>query len=117
MAKTVIDFDDYEGDKYDDYTGDDPRPGWYTFELTKVAWYGEDQESLRWIFVIADGPFAGWPGFVYGNFDSTKWKNQEVARAIQGGAEKPLAVDFDNERAVAALIKKAHRVRGKVANN
>lgn len=117
MAKTVIDFKDYEGDKYETYTGDEPKPGWYTFELQTVGWYGEEKESLRWIFVIADGPYAGWAGFVFGNFDSTKWKNQETARAIQGGAEKPLAVDFDKDSEVKALIKRAKRVRGKVAMN
>lgn len=117
MAKTVIDFKDYEGDKYETYTGDDPRPGWYTFELQTVGWYGEDGETLRWILVIADGPFSGWPGMVFGNMDSTKWKNQEMARAIQGGIEKPLAVDFDKPKEVEALVKRAKRVRGKVALN
>lgn len=116
-TKTVIDFDDYDGDKYESYTGDDPRPGWYTFELQTVAWYGEDKDTLRWILVIADGPYAGWPGMVFGNMDTTKWKNQEMARAIQGGQEKKLAVDFDSPKEVAALVKRAKRVRGKVAMN
>lgn len=117
MGKTVIDFGDYNPPTYDEYDGDEPRPGWYTFELQKVGWYGDDQESLRWIFVIADGPFAGWAGFVFGNMSTTKWKNQEATRAIQGGSEKKLAVDFDSDKEVAALIKRAKRVRGKVENN
>lgn len=112
--KTVIDFDDYEAPQYEEYVGDDPRPGWYTFELIKVGW--NDDDTLRWIFQCVDEPYAGWPGFVYANFDpaSTKWKNQEVARAIQGGAEKKLEVDFDNDKDVAGLIKRAKRVKGKV---
>jgi hypothetical protein len=112
MAKTVIDFDDYEPPTYEEYDGDDPRPGWYTFELSRVGW--SDEDTLRWIFLCTDEPYTGWPGMVFANFGTTKWKNQEVARAIQGGRESKLQVDFDNEKEVAALVKKAKRVRGKV---
>lgn len=110
--KTVIDFDDYEPPQYEEYDGDDPRPGWYTFELSNVGW--SDDDTLRWIFLCVDEPYAGWPGMAYANFGTTKWKNQEVARAIQGGAEKPLSVDFESDAQVKALVKKAKRVRGKV---
>lgn len=113
-SKTIISFDDYNPPTYDEYDGDDPKPGWYDFDLQKMSWASEDQDSIRWIFVIAEGPFAGWAGFIYGNFDSTKWKNQEVARAIQGGKETPLSVDLDNDKSIALVIKKAQRVRGKV---
>ena len=116
MGKLIVDFDDYTPQQYDEYDGDEPRPGWYTFELQKVAWYGEDQETIRWIFVIADGPYAGWAGFVYSNMDTTKWKTQETVRALQGGKESKVALDLDNDKAVAAFIKKAKRVRGKVEN-
>lgn len=114
MGKTTIGFDDYEGQQYDEYQGDDPRPGWYTFELQKVGYTDDTEESLRWIFVIADGPYAGWPGFVFANFDSTKWKNQETLRAVQGGAEKAVTLDWGNDKATQAFVKKAKRVRGKV---
>lgn len=114
MGKTTIDFDDYKGQQYDEYQGDDPKPGWYTFELQKVGYTDESEDSLRWIFVIADGAYAGWPGFVFANFDSTKWKNQETLRAVQGGSEKAVSLDWGNEKATAAFVKKAKRVRGKV---
>ena len=114
MGKTTIDFGDYNPQQYDEYQGDDPRPGWYTFELQKVGYTDETEESLRWIFVIADGAYQGWPGFVFANFDSTKWKNQETLRAVQGGAEKAVSLDWGNEKATAAFVKKAKRVRGKV---
>lgn len=116
MGKVTIDFDDYEGSQYEEYQGDDPTPGWYTFELKKVGYTDESEDSLRWIFEIADGPYAGWPGFVFANFGTTKWKNQETLRAVQGGKETKLSLDFANEKQVAAFIRKAKRVRGKVEN-
>lgn len=113
MAKRTIDLDDYQPPSYEDYDGDDPRPGWYTFELVDVFWYDQDAEKLQWVFKIAEEPFQGWPGMMFGDFGNTKWINQQIAVAIQG-AEKPLTVDFDSEAQVKALIKKAKRVRGKV---
>lgn len=113
-TKTTIDFDDYEGQQYDEYQGDDPKPGWYTFELQRVGYTDDSEESLRWIFVIADGPYQGWAGFVFANFDTTKWKNQETLRAVQGGKEQKVSLDWSNEKATAAFVRKAKRVRGKV---
>ena len=117
MGKTTIDFNDYEAPKYQEYDGDDPKPGWYTLELQRVSQEEEDGD-IRWIFVIADGgPYDGWAGFWYGNMDNTKWKNQDAVRAIQGGAEKAISIDFTSEVACAALVKKAKRVRGNIRPN
>lgn len=118
MSKVTIGFDDYEAPQYQEYDGDDPKPGWYTLELQRVGFTDADETDIRWIFVIADGgPYDGWAGFWFGNMDTTKWKNQDAARAIQGGAEKALTLDFADEKACAALVKRAKRVRGNIRPN
>jgi hypothetical protein len=114
VSKYTINMDDYEPPTYDEYDGEDPRPGWYVFELADVLVYDADDNKLQWVFKVVDEPYKGWPGMMFANDSSTKWINQQIAIAIQGGAEKPLAFDPEDEKSVAALVKRAKRVKGKV---
>jgi hypothetical protein len=111
--KTVIDFEDYEEPTWEEYTGDEPRPGWYDFVLDKVGYVNEEDETIRWIFTIDEEPYKGWAGMIFADMGNRKWLMQQVVYAITG-QKKALSVDFENDKDVAALVKKALRVRGKV---
>jgi hypothetical protein len=111
--KVVIDFEDYEEPTWEEYTGDEPRPGWYDFVLEKVGYVNEDDETVRWIFTIDEEPYKGWAGMIFADMGNRKWLMQQVVYAITG-QKKALSVDFENDKDVAALVKKSLRVRGKV---
>lgn len=110
-----IDFDDYEGDKFETYDGDDPPKGFYTFELVN---YGEHESAagnwgIRWVFRLVDEPYTGWTRMVYSNLDTTKWKTQELVKALMGGSEEKVKLSF-SDKGKELFLKKVKLVRGKV---
>jgi hypothetical protein len=113
VAKRTIGFDDYEGDQYDEYTGEDPRIGsWYTGEVVKGK-YDEDKDQMIWFIKLVDHPdYEGWVKGFYAPFDGGgKFKSQDFARAIQGGQKKPLSFDPEVEAQIATIVKKAPRIK------
>jgi hypothetical protein len=115
VAKVTIGFDDYEGQQYDEYQGDDPAPGkWFDAEVVRAKWDDNDGDpQIVFYTQIVDHPdFAGWTRGWYADIEGDrKWKSQEMLRALQGGAEKAVTLDWENERAVENFLKKASRIR------
>lgn len=94
----TVDFDDYEGDG-NVYMGDDPRPGVYGFELVKVERHvaqSSGNKGIKWTFACTDPSYEGWFGFMYSdtNPEGSKWKTQQILKAVQGGQEKPVKLDL-----------------------
>lgn len=113
MVKRTVGFDDYEGPQYEDYTGEEPPArAWFTGEVVRGK-YDEDEDQMIFYVQVVDHPdYAGWTRGVYAPFEGDlKWKLQECLKAMQGGAEKAVTLDWANETAVANFIKKAKRVR------
>lgn len=113
MSKRTIGFDDYEGNKYEEYTGEDPRPNtWYTGEVVRGR-YDEQEDQLIFYVRLVDNPdYEGWTRGWYGPFEGErKWKLQDMVRALQGGVEKPVTLDWANETALANWLKKGKRIR------
>lgn len=117
-----VDLNDYEPG-FETYDGDDPRPGFYSFECVNVMEHESQGGALgfKWIFVLRDNPlYEGWSRFVYSNMDTTKWKTEELIFALRGGnAAKgtkaaKVSLDPSNERSVKAFLKTAKLVRGRV---
>jgi hypothetical protein len=58
--------------------------------------------------------FSGWTRGWYADLDPESdryWKTHEIIRALMGGSTKDVEIDFENERALAAWLKKAKKVR------
>lgn len=108
MSKHEIDFDDYE-EKGGGYTGKTPKNGVYDAKVSTLEWR-DSKEDWAWTFDITDGPFTGWRGWVYTNETTSRWKLQQVLKAIQGGDEKAMTLD-DSEKGCAATVRKAGPVR------
>ena len=113
MVKRTVTFDDYEGREYDEYTGDDPKPGaWYTGEVVRAKYLEEDDQVVFYIRLVDHPDYEGWVRGVYAPFEGErKFVMQELVKALQGGAEKDVTLDWANERAVDNWLKKAKRIR------
>lgn len=112
MAKHEIDFDDYE--ERTGYNGEDPKPGLYSAKLVVFEEHtaaSSGQEGFHWVFELTDEPYAGWRGHLYSNAESTKWRTQEIVRAIRGGSTDPVTLDTDK---ADALLKRAKPVKVRV---
>lgn len=117
MGKWDVDFDDYEEKEGSGYDGDVPKKGIYTADLVKFAEHTTSDDALVWIFEISEGDYKGWRGWVYSNMSTAKWKTQQIAKAIQGGAEKPIKLDpmeKESEGEKSKTVKKAKKVRIRV---
>lgn len=113
MAKRKVTFDDYEGQQFEDYTGEDPKVGaWYTGEVVRIK-DDDEQDQLIFFVQIVDHPdYEGWTRGYYGPFEGNqKWKLQDMLKALQGGQEKAVELDWANEKAVALWLKKTKRFR------
>jgi hypothetical protein len=124
-ASGVIEIDLDQAEVRDVYDGDDPRSGFYTFELVNVAAHTSQNgnEGIRWIFTLADDPlYEGWTRFVYSNLDKdgTRWKTEEILMALKGGKSvqgtkaAQVRLDLGSEKEVARFLKAAKKVRGRV---
>lgn len=116
MGKWDVDFDDYEEREGAGYDGDEPKKGIYDGRLHSLAEHtsGSGNEGLEWIFEITEEPYAGWRGWVYSNLESSKWKTQQIVKAISGGSEKKMALrpaDEKKEGPSSQTVKKAKPVR------
>jgi hypothetical protein len=111
VAKFEVEFEDYEGSQYEEYQGEDPRPGWYTAETVRLR--DADDQLVAFLQIVDHEDYAGWTrGWYMGEKgSSTYWKAQDYMKAVQGGAEKPIALDPEKEASVAAFLKKAKRVK------
>lgn len=114
MAKRTIDFSDYNDPTWEEYVGEDPIPGkWYNARTTEIE-YDEKEDQLLARMEITDGDFKGWGRRWYAPFDgSTKWKSQELVKAMMGG-KKPVTIDWDNKKAVAAWVAKGKPFKIKI---
>lgn len=112
MAKRTISFSDYEEPTWEEYTGPEPPANqWFTAQCTRVK-YLEEDDQLMFVFEITEGDYKGWGKGWYAPFEGDlKWKMHQVLKALQGGATKDVTVDWENEKAVAAWLKKQHSVR------
>jgi hypothetical protein len=122
MGKYDVDFDDYE-ESTGGYDGEEPKKGIYSGKLVQLNEHtsGEGNESLRWVFEITEGDYAGWRGYVYSNMTTAKWKTQEMTLAIAGGKKakmslKPGAEGKADEGRESATVKKAKPIRIRVIN-
>lgn len=115
MAKNKtydLDFDDYE-EKSGGYNGETPKRGIYDGALYSFKEHESEEgnEGFQWIFEITDGPYKGWRGYTYSNMGSAKWKTQQIAKAIQGGQEKPIKLKPTDEGTDSPTVTKAGPVR------
>ena len=107
MGKYDVDFEDYE--EKAGFTGAQPPAGLYEAKLSSLAEHTTSDDALVFTFdIVEEGPYLGWRGYIYANMSSAKWRVQQIAKAIQGGSEKPMSMNPDN---AAAIIKKAKQVR------
>jgi hypothetical protein len=108
-----VDFDDYEEKEGSGYDGDQPLKGTFDGNLISLKEHtsGEGNEGYEWIFEITEEPFAGWRGWVYSNMDSSKWKTQQIVKAIQGGSETKVVLDPTDDGTDSKTVKKAKSVR------
>jgi len=113
VAKRTVDYSDYTPPQYEEYTGEAPPPNqWFTGEVVRAA-YLEEDDQVRFIIELVDHPdYAGWGKGWYAPFEGNqKWKMQEILRAMQGGQEKPVTLDWEVEAQVKAFLKKCKRIR------
>lgn len=115
MAKRTITFDNYKEQDWEEYTGDDPKPGmWLNAECVRAR-YLEDDDQIVFYFTVVDHPdYAGWTRGVYCPLDDSDTRyfvTQETLKALQGGVTKNVTLDWENETAVANWLKKAKKVR------
>jgi hypothetical protein len=86
MPKVKADYSDVsEQEGFDTYEGEAPKPGVYEAVLTSCAEHTSKagNEGLRWVFEITEeGPFTGWPGFVYSNMETAAWKTKQITDAL-----------------------------------
>lgn len=112
MAKRTVDFSDYKEQEWDEYTGDDPRPGmWLNGKVVRARYDEEDDQVVFFVSVVDHADYAGWTRGYYGPFEgNVKWKLQEMLKALQGKAA-PVTLDWENETAVANWLKKQKTIR------
>jgi len=122
-ASGVIDIDLNKVEVRDVYDGDDPRPGFYTFQLVQAGAHTSQAgaEGFKWVFALRDSvDYEGWVRTVYSNLDSTKWKTEEILMALRGGnavkgtKAAKVRLDMNDEDSVERFIKQAKLVRGRV---
>lgn len=112
MGKWDVDFDDYE--EKSGYLGEQPTPGLYEGKLVVFEEHSTSDTALHWVFEITeDCDFKGWQGHTYSDLANAKWKTQQIAKAIQGGAEKKIALDPSKSE---KIIKAAKPVLMRVKN-
>lgn len=125
QASGVIEIDLNKVEVREAYDGDDPRPGFYTFQLVAAGTHTSQggNEGFKWVFSLRDHvEYEGWTRTVYSNLDptSTKWKTEEILLALKGGnAVKgtkgaKVSLDMSDEDSVKRFIKQAKLVRGRV---
>lgn len=95
MGKYDVDFDDYEDKSGAGYDGEVPKKGNYPGKLVSLKEHtsGAGNEGLEWIFEITEGDYAGWRGWYYSDMENSKWKTQQIVKAINGGDEKKTSLD------------------------
>lgn len=124
-ASGVIEIDLNNVEVRDVYDGDDPRPGFYTFDLVSVREHTSQagNDGFAWIFSLADDPlYEGWTRTVHSNLDkdSTRWKTEEIllalagGKAVQGTKKANVRLDVSDPEAVKRFVKAAKKVRGRV---
>lgn len=114
--KHEVDFGDYDEKEGSGYDGEQPLKGTFDGILVSLKEHtsGGGNEGYEWIFEITEEPFAGWRGWVYSNMDSSKWKTQQITKAINGGSEAKFTLepaDEDGDGTKSKTVKKATPVR------
>ena len=115
-GKYDIDFDDYEEKEGTGYDGEVPKKGTYDGVLVSFREHvsSNGNEGFEWVFEVTEEPYAGWRGWVYSNMDSTKWRTQQIVKAIQGGAEEKMSLapaPAGEDGTESKTVKKATPVR------
>lgn len=128
-ASGVIEIDLNDVEVRETYDGEDPRPGFYTFELVNVRAHTSQagNEGIAWVFALRDNAlYEGWVRTVHSNMlpkgveGSSLWKTGEILVALAGGVGvkgtkgAQVRLDLNSEKAVANFLKKAKMVRGRV---
>jgi hypothetical protein len=120
----VIDIDLNKVEVREAYDGEDPRPGFYTFECVTAGTHTSQggAEGFKWVFVLKDHPeYEGWTRTIYSNLESTKWKTEEILLALKGGnavkgtKAAKVSLDMSSAESVKAFLKKAKLIRGRVS--
>jgi len=96
---------------FEPYDGPDPKPGLYPGKLSKVGQHTTSDDAVVWIFTIDGGQYDGWPGWVYTNGSTAKWKQEQILVAL-GLMEEGGSVNLTYEQ----ILKKAGPVRLRVQN-
>lgn len=111
-----VDFDDYEEPEFGEYMGEDPRPGVYAFKLVGVQEHvaqSSGNKGIKWMFVCGEEPYDGWLTSMYSdlNPDGSKWKTQQIVKAVMGGKTENVKLDLKNpDKFLASCVPVLGRV-------
>lgn len=115
MAKRTIGFEDYQDRQFEDYTGEDPRPGtWLNAVVNRAKFLPDDDQVVFYCTVVDHPDYAGWTRGVYcplESGDSIYWKTQDMILALQGGKKQAVTLDWENDTAVNNWLKKAKKIK------
>lgn len=110
MVKRTIGFENYKEREFQEYQGEDPPANiWLTAECNRAKYLQEDDQLVFYCTVIDHPDYAGWTRGVYCDLDPDStmfWKTQDMIIALLG-KKQAVTVDWENEAAVAAFLKKA----------
>lgn len=106
-------YDDIERKErdFEPYDGPEPKPGLYAGQLAKVGQHTTSDDAVVWIFTIDGGQYDGWPGWMYTNGSTTKWKQEQILVAL-GLMEEGGTINLTFEQ----IMKKAGPVRLRIQN-
>lgn len=117
MAKRTIGFENYKDREFDEYTGEDPRPGtWLNATCNRAKYLPEDDQVVFYCTVVDHPDYTGWTRGVYAPMESDDnmfWKTQDMIIALTG-KKAAVSIDWENDAAVATFLKRTKKFKIKV---
>jgi hypothetical protein len=116
VVKRTIGFENYKDREFEEYQGEDPPANtWLTAECNRAKYLPEDDQLVFYCTVIDHPDYTGWTRGVYCDLDSDSnmfWKTQDMIISLLG-KKQAVTVDWENDAAVAAFLKKAKKFKVK----
>jgi hypothetical protein len=117
VAKRTIGFENYKEREFEEYQGEDPRPGtWLNATVNRAKYLPEDDQVVFYCTVVDHPDYAGWTRGVYCPLepdDSVFFRTQDMIIALTG-KKAAVTVDWENETALANWLKRAKKIKIKV---